>query len=75
VGSGKTLFVKIYPSKYTEQSDVVLYAENANAISVSPTLPAPFAAAVPQTSGGTPAVSLIPYLGLAAVMIALMLRQ
>jgi hypothetical protein len=75
VGSGKTLFVKIYPSKYTEQSEVVLYAENANAISVSPTLPAPFAAAVPQTSGGTPAVSLIPFLGLAAVMIALLLRR
>ena len=75
VGSGKNIFVKIYPYQYSEQSEVVLYAENANAISVSPTLPAPFAAAVPQTSGGAPAVSLVPYLGLAAVMIALQLRR
>ena len=75
VGSGKTLFVKIYPYQYSDQSEVILHAENANAISVSPTLPAPFAAAVPQTTGGAPAVSLIPYLGLSAVMIALLLRR
>ncbi len=75
VGSGKTLFVKIYPYQYSDQSEVILHAENANAISVSPTLPAPFAAAVPQTSGMTPVVSLVPFLGLAAVMIALLLRR
>ena len=75
VGSGKTLFVKIYPYQYSDHSEVVLYAENANTISVSPTLPAPFAAAIPQTSGGTPMVSLLPFLGLAAVTIALLLRQ
>jgi hypothetical protein len=75
VGSGNTIFVKIYPYKYSEQGEVFLYAENANAISVSPTVPAPFAAAVPQTSGGIPSVSLMPLSGLAAAVIALLLRR
>jgi hypothetical protein len=74
-GSGKTIFVKIYPYKYAEQGDVILYAENANAISVSPTVPAPFAAAVPQPSGGIPVVPLTPLSGLAALGIALILRR
>ena len=74
-GSGNTLFVKIYPYKYSEQSEVFLYAENANAISVSPTVPAPFTAAAPQASGGIPAVPLTPLAGLAALGIAMLLRH
>jgi hypothetical protein len=74
-GSGKMLYVKIYPYKYSEQSEVFLYAENANAISVSPTVPAPFAAAVPQASGEIPAVPLTPIVGLAALGIAMLLRH
>jgi hypothetical protein len=74
-GTGKTIYVKIYPYKYAEQGDVFLYAENANAISVSPTVPAPFAAAVPQASGGIPAVPLTPLSGIAALGIALILRR
>jgi len=74
-GSGKTIFVKIYPYKYAEENEVFLYAENAEAISVSPTVPAPFAAAVPQASGGIPAVPLTPLSGLAALGIALLLRR
>lgn len=74
-GSGNTIFVKIYPYKYSEQGEVFLYAENADAISVSPTVPAPFAAAIPQASGGIPAVSLMPLSGLAALGIALLLRR
>jgi hypothetical protein len=74
-GSGNTVFVKIYPYNYSEQSEVSLYAENANAISVSPTVPAPFAAAAPQASGGTPAVPLMPLSGLAAIGIAILLRR
>jgi hypothetical protein len=74
-GSGQNLFVKVYPYQYSEQSEVVLYAENANAISVSPTPPAPFAAAVPQVPGGTPAVSLVPLSGFAAIIIGLLLRR
>jgi len=75
VGSGKTIFVKIYPYKYTEESEVFLYAENADAISVSPTVPAPFAAAAHQASGGIPPVPLTPLAGLAALGIALLLRR
>jgi hypothetical protein len=75
VGSGKTIYVKIYPYKYSEQSEVSLYAENADSVSVSRTVPAPFAAAAPQASGGIPAVSLIPLSGLAAVGIAVLLRR
>jgi len=72
-GSGSTIFVKVYPYNYSEQGDVTLYAENADEISVSPTVPAPFAVA-PQESGATPAVSLLPLSGLAALGIALLLR-
>jgi hypothetical protein len=74
-GSGKTIYVKIYPYNYTDQGDVFLYAENANAISISPTVPAPFAAAMPQASGSQPAASLIPFSGLAALGIILLLRR
>jgi hypothetical protein len=74
-GSGTTLYVKIYPSLYTEKSEVFLYAENANAVSVSPTVPAPFAATVPQGTGGIPAVSQLPLSGLAALGFFLLLRR
>jgi hypothetical protein len=74
-GSGNTIFVKIYPYNYSEQNEVFLYAENADAVSVSQTVPAPFAPAVPKTSGGIPSVSLMPLSGLAAAVIALLLRR
>lgn len=74
-GSGNTIFVKIYPVKYTEQSEVFLYAENADSVSVSPTVPAPFAAAVPEATGGIPSVPLMPLSGLAALGIVLLLRR
>ena len=74
-GTGNTIFVKIYPFNYSEQSDVILYAENADAVSVSPTVPAPFAAAVPASTGESPTVPLMPLSGLAALGIALILRR
>lgn len=74
-GSGNTIFVKIYPFNYSEQSDVFLYAENADAVAVSPTVPAPFAAAVPEATGGIPTVPLMPLSGLAALGLALLLRR
>lgn len=75
VGTGNTIYVKIYPNKYSEQSEVFLYAENADAVSVSPTVPAPFAAAVPEATGGIPSVPLMPLSGLAALGIAILLRR
>jgi len=74
-GTGNAIYVKIYPYNYAEQGEVFLYAENANTISVSPTVPAPFAAAVPQASGGIPAVPMTPFSGLAALGIVLLLRR
>jgi hypothetical protein len=74
-GSGHTIFVKVYPLNYSEQSEVFLYAENADAISVSTTVPIPFAVAAPQATGGIPAVPLMPLTGIAALGIALLLRH
>lgn len=74
-GSENPVFVKIYPFKYSEEGEVFLYAENADAISVSPTVPAPFSAPIPGASGEIPSVSLLPLSGLAAALIALLLRR
>jgi hypothetical protein len=74
-GTGNIIYVKIYPYNYAEQGEVFLYAENAHAISVSPKVPAPFAAAAPQASGGIPVLPLTPFSGLAALGIALILRR
>jgi hypothetical protein len=39
---GNTLYFKIYPFKYSDNGIVFLYAENAQSVNVSPTIPAPF---------------------------------
>ncbi|HNX17149.1 MAG TPA: hypothetical protein PKM50_02345 [Methanoregula sp.] len=41
-GEGKPLYFKIYPYKYSVSSDVYLYAQNAESVSVSETVPAVF---------------------------------
>lgn len=74
-GTGTTIFVKLYPFSYSEQGNGVLYAENAEAVFVSPAVPAPFAAAAPASTGENPAVPLMPFSGLAALGIALLLRR
>ena len=74
-GSGSTIFVKIYPNDNSVLGDVYLYAENAETISVSPTVPAPFATAAPQATGGLPSLPMTPLSGLAAFGIALLLRR
>ena len=47
----------------------------SDTVSVSPTVPAPLATGGPGTAGGLPAVSPVPFLGLAALGIALLLRR
>jgi len=75
-GSGNTIFVKIYPYESSEQGDVSLNVENADAISVSPTVPAPFTSTKPQPTGGIPNVPLSPFSGLAALgLMSLLLRR
>jgi len=41
-GRDKTLYFKIYPYKYSVNTEVYLYAENADSVVVSPTVPAVF---------------------------------
>jgi hypothetical protein len=48
-GNGETIYVKVYPYKYSVSADVFLYGENANSIIVSRTVPAPFIAAGDET--------------------------
>lgn len=74
-GSGKTLYVKIYPYNYSDKGEVVLYAENADAVLVSPTIPAPFSAPSSGAAGSLPSVALAPLSGLAALGIVLLLRR
>jgi hypothetical protein len=75
-GSGNTIFVKIYPYESSEQGDVSLNVENADAIFVSPTVPAPFTSTKPQPTGGIPNVPLSPLSGLAALgLMSLLLRR
>jgi hypothetical protein len=71
LGKGKTIYVKVYPYKYSLTSDVLLYGENVDSLSVSPTVPEPFAASEPETT--TPEAPLLPFAGVSALCIALLL--
>jgi hypothetical protein len=74
-GRGKTVYVKVYPYKYSVTSDVFLYGENVNSITISPAVPAQFASTEPQetTTQESPVIPVIPVLaaGIAAIILAL----
>jgi len=72
-GNGKTIYIKVYPMKYSVNSDVFLYAENAASVVVSPTVPAPFAASVPQIPADTPKSPLLPFFGVVSLVIAFLI--
>jgi hypothetical protein len=72
-GKGKTIYIKVYPMKYSVNSEVFIYAENAVSVVVSPTIPAPFAASAPQTPTDTPKSPLLPLLGVVASGLAFMI--
>jgi len=69
-GKGKTMYIKVYPMKYSVNSEVFIYAENAFSVVVSPTVPAPFAASAPQTPTDTLKSPLLPLLGIVGLGIA-----
>ena len=73
LGKGKTIYIKVYPMKALVNSDVFVYAENAVSIVVSPTVPAPFAASVPQTPTGTPETPFLPFLVVVSLGIAFLI--
>ncbi|MFA4824188.1 MAG: hypothetical protein WC593_03425 [Methanoregula sp.] len=76
IGTGKIVYVKVYPYKYADNSEVFLYAENVNSVIVSQTVPAQFAATVPQTPTETPQSPVFPLAGIGAIVItALLLRK
>jgi hypothetical protein len=70
LGRGKTVYVKVYPYKYADQSEVFLYAENVNSVVVSPTVPEAFAATASPTPTETPQSPVFPLAGLGAIGIA-----
>jgi hypothetical protein len=71
LGNGKTLYVKVYPIKYALNNEVFVYAENANSIAVSPTVPTPFVT-VAQAPVATPKSASLPLMGIAAAGIAML---
>lgn len=72
---GKTLYVKVYPRQVSATGEAFLYAENVNGVSVSPYVPAPFAALetpapVPDTTE-SPVHPLLAFLAIGVVLFAL----
>ena len=72
-GRGKIIYFKIYPFKYSDNSIVFLYAENAQSVKVSPTVPSVFATVTPPTPAETQKTPLVPVLGVAAAGMAMVL--
>jgi hypothetical protein len=69
-GKGKTLYIKVYPVKYSVNSEVFIYAENALSVVISPSVPEPFAAVTRNTPTSTPASPLFPVIGILSLGIA-----
>jgi len=72
-GKGKTIYLKVYPFNTTTSSEVFVYAENATSVVISPTMPAPFAAAAPRTT--TPRSPLMPFMGISAIGVAILMME
>lgn len=75
IGTGKVVYVKVYPYKYADNSEVFLYAENVNSVSVSPTVPAPFAATASQTPSETPQSPVFALVCLMAIAITVLFSR
>jgi hypothetical protein len=70
-GRGKTIYFKVYPLKYSDSGVVFLYADNAQSVKVSPTVPSVFGTSpTPIETQKSPAS---PALGIAAVGLAMVL--
>jgi hypothetical protein len=71
-GNGKTVFLKVYPVKYSVNSEVFLYAENAISVTVLSTVPEPFAAKAQTMQTSAPDSPLYPTFVVIALGIAAM---
>ena len=65
-GKGKPIYVKVYPYKYSVTSEAFLYVENANTVSVSPTVPAAFGTPTTSVPAETQQSPISPFFGLLA---------
>ena len=74
-GKGKTMYIKVYPVRYAVNNEVFVYAENANSVVVSPTIPAPFVLAAPQSPTDTPTSDVMPLAGVVAIGMAFMILR
>jgi hypothetical protein len=75
-GKGKTLYIKVYPVKYSVNSDVFIYAENALSVVISSSVPEPFASASAQkTTTSTPNSPVLPVMGILALGIAMLVMR
>jgi hypothetical protein len=74
-GTGKTIYIKVYPYRTDVNSEVFVYAENASSIVLSPAVPLPFASATPPSPTETPQASIMPVLGVMAVSIMVAIRN
>ena len=73
-GTGKTIYIKVYPTGYTVNSEVFVYAENATSIVLSQTVPLPFASTAPQSPTNTQQSPILPFLGAVAVALVFITR-
>ena len=69
-GPGRTVFVKVYPAGSQIKNEVFLYAKNANSVTVSPTVPEPFAAGSSPSGAETKKSPVTPVLVVAALCLA-----
>jgi hypothetical protein len=74
-GKGKTVYIKVYPVKYSVNSDVFIYAENALSVVAESSVPEPFVKSAPITPTDSPASPVFPVLGIAALGIAFMIMR
>ncbi|MDD1699909.1 MAG: hypothetical protein LUQ04_03830 [Methanoregula sp.] len=73
-GRGKTIYIKVYPARYAVNSEVFVYAENSTSITMSETIPLPFASTEPQSPTMTQQSPLLPFLCVVAVALVFMTR-
>ena len=76
-GNGKAVYFKVYPYKYSVTSNVFLYAENVNSVSVSPTVPAVFGAtsSIPAQTQKSPVSAMTVLFALGCIVILIHHRK
>ena len=72
-GKGKTVFVKIYPTKDAVSSDVFLYGEDVSSVIVSPTVPDPFLSRESRSETPTQSSPILPAVSIGGICAAVVL--